>query len=67
MDNYSKPIKNITIVGAGFMGTQIGFHCAVKGYKVCFYDASSKALDRGNAFLRGEIRLRLRSPARKCG
>jgi 3-hydroxybutyryl-CoA dehydrogenase len=46
MDNYSKPIKNVTIVGAGFMGTQIGFHCAVKGYPVCFYDASSKALEK---------------------
>jgi 3-hydroxybutyryl-CoA dehydrogenase len=46
MGNYSKPIKNVTIVGAGFMGTQIGFHCAVKGYPVCFYDASSKALQK---------------------
>jgi 3-hydroxybutyryl-CoA dehydrogenase len=43
---YSKPIKNVTIVGAGFMGTQIGFHCAVKGYSVCFYDAFSQSLEK---------------------
>ena len=46
MPNYSKPIKNVTILGAGFMGTQIGFHCAVKGYPVCFYDVSGKALQK---------------------
>ena len=46
MGNYSKPIKNVTIVGAGFMGIQIGFHCAVKGYPVCFYDVSTNALQK---------------------
>jgi 3-hydroxyacyl-CoA dehydrogenase len=28
------------------MGTQIGFHCAVKGYSVCFHDACGKALGK---------------------
>jgi 3-hydroxybutyryl-CoA dehydrogenase len=46
MDNYSKPIKNVTIVGAGFMGTQIGFHCAVKGYPICLHDASTQVLEK---------------------
>jgi len=46
MGKYSKQIKNVTIVGAGFMGTQIGFHCAVKGYPVCFQDASGTELQK---------------------
>ena len=46
MGKYSKQIKNVTIVGAGFMGTQIGFHCAVKGYQVCFLDVSREALQK---------------------
>jgi 3-hydroxybutyryl-CoA dehydrogenase len=46
MAKYSKPIKNVTVVGAGFMGLQIGFHCAVKGYSVRFYDVSGEILEK---------------------
>lgn len=43
-------IRNVLIIGAGTMGRQIGFLCAMKGYQVVLYDmaeeALSKAMDR---------------------
>ncbi|MBR5473411.1 MAG: NAD/NADP octopine/nopaline dehydrogenase family protein [Clostridia bacterium] len=54
---------NITIVGAGNIGTQIAVHCASKGHKVIIYtskcDLFSKDLkivnELGETFLSGEI------------
>jgi len=37
-------IKNILIIGAGTMGHQIGFICAVSGYEVIVYDAFPEVL-----------------------
>ena len=39
-------IKNVCIVGSGFMGSQIGLQCAVHGYDVCMHDVSQPALRR---------------------
>ena len=39
-------IKTVCIVGAGFMGAQIGLHCAVHGYDVWLVDAAQEALER---------------------
>jgi len=37
-------IKKVLIIGAGTMGHQIGFVCAVSGYEVMIYDAFPKIL-----------------------
>lgn len=37
-------IKKVLIIGAGTMGHQIGFVCAVSGYEVMVYDAFPKIL-----------------------
>jgi 3-hydroxybutyryl-CoA dehydrogenase len=39
-------IKNVCIVGSGFMGSQIGLQCAVHGYRVWMHDVSESALQR---------------------
>ncbi len=38
-------ISNVLIVGAGAMGQQIGFQCAMSGYNVTLYDVETKYLD----------------------
>ena len=40
------PIKSICIVGAGYMGYQIGLQCASHGTPVRMYDISGEALDQ---------------------
>jgi len=40
-----KDIKKVLILGAGTMGQQIGFLCAMHGYKVTFYDISDDILE----------------------
>jgi 3-hydroxybutyryl-CoA dehydrogenase len=35
-----KDIKKVLILGAGTMGQQIGFVCAMHGYDVTLYDIS---------------------------
>jgi 3-hydroxybutyryl-CoA dehydrogenase len=42
----TKPFKTVCIVGAGYMGAQIGFHCATHGYTVWLVDALAEALQR---------------------
>jgi 3-hydroxybutyryl-CoA dehydrogenase len=37
-------IESVCIVGAGFMGAQIGLQCAVHGYRVWLVDTSQQAL-----------------------
>ena len=40
-----EPIRNVCIVGAGFMGSQIGLQCSSHGFPVRLYDVSGEALD----------------------
>jgi 3-hydroxybutyryl-CoA dehydrogenase len=39
------PIESVCIVGAGYMGYQIGLQCASHGFPVRMYDISEEALD----------------------
>ncbi len=39
-------IRNVLIIGAGNMGQQIGFQCAVSGYEVVLYDVGQAALEK---------------------
>ena len=45
-------IKNVLIVGSGTMGQQIGFQCAMHGFKVTMYDVRKEALDSCRAIHR---------------
>ena len=38
-------VKRVLAIGAGTMGHQIGFLCAMRGYEVVIYDLSAEALD----------------------
>lgn len=40
------PIRNVLIVGAGFMGSQIGLQCVLHGCRVTMYDVDDKALSQ---------------------
>jgi len=39
-------VRQVLIIGAGNMGQQIGFQCAVSGYDVIFYDVGQGALEK---------------------
>ncbi|RPH49585.1 MAG: 3-hydroxyacyl-CoA dehydrogenase [Desulfobacteraceae bacterium] len=39
-------IRQVLIIGAGNMGQQIGFQCAVSGYEVAFYDVGEGSLEK---------------------
>jgi 3-hydroxybutyryl-CoA dehydrogenase len=41
-----KTIETVCIVGAGFMGAQLGLHCAAHGYTVWLVDLADQALER---------------------
>ena len=43
-------IKNVTIAGAGTLGSQIAWQTAFKGFNVTVYDAFEKGLKRGKQF-----------------
>jgi 3-hydroxybutyryl-CoA dehydrogenase len=43
-------IKNVTIAGAGTLGSQIAWQTAFKGFDVTVYDAFDKGLARGKQF-----------------
>ena len=45
-------IKNVVVVGAGAMGSQIGLLCALAGYSASITDISQEALDRAETALR---------------
>lgn len=38
-------IKNVLIVGAGTLGSQIGFQCAIHGFRTTMYDTQADALE----------------------
>lgn len=42
----TKPFETVCIIGAGFMGAQIGLHCATHGYTVWFVDSLEEELQR---------------------
>ena len=58
-----KSSETICIIGSGFMGTQIGLHCAVKGYNIWLIDISelelNKALERQSQELKTGARPRI--------
>src|SRR5258705_12945927 len=41
-------IKNITILGAGNLGSRIGLQAAISGYRVVFYDLNEGAFHRAH-------------------
>jgi len=41
-----RDIRKVLIIGAGTMGQQIGFVCAMNGYDVVFYDISDEILEK---------------------
>ena len=43
-------IKNVTIAGAGTLGSQIAWQTAFKGFNVTVYDAFDKGIERGKLF-----------------
>ena len=45
-------IKNVVVVGAGAMGSQIGLLCALAGYSASITDIAQEALDRAETALR---------------
>jgi 3-hydroxybutyryl-CoA dehydrogenase len=45
-------IKNVVVVGAGAMGSQIGMLCALAGYSATITDIAQDALDRAETGLR---------------
>jgi 3-hydroxybutyryl-CoA dehydrogenase len=55
----TRPFEAVCIVGSGFMGAQIGLHCAVCDYPVWLVDASAEALERAAAFQSQEVDRRL--------
>lgn len=40
------PIESVSVVGAGYMGYQIGLQCASHGFPVFMFDISGEALDQ---------------------
>lgn len=57
----TKPIETTCILGAGFMGTQIGLHCAVHGYEVWFIDISREVLERATESYTRELQRRVKN------
>ena len=39
-------IEKVLIIGAGTMGHQIGFQCAIHGFKIALYDVAQDVLDK---------------------
>ena len=48
-------IRNILVVGAGAMGSQIGMVCALAGYSTVVQDIAVEALDRAESQLRARL------------
>lgn len=54
-----KPFETVCIAGAGFMGAQIGLHCAVKGYNIRLVDNLERSLEQASGRLSQELDTRL--------
>jgi len=50
-----EPIKAVCVVGAGFMGWQIGLQCASHGFPVRLYDISVESLEKAKEAIQGEL------------
>jgi len=48
--NKTMKIKNVTIAGAGVLGSQIAWQTALYGYNVTVYDAFEEGLEKGKEF-----------------
>ena len=63
-------IKNVAVVGAGAMGSQIGMLCALAGYSATISDISRDALDRAlvdlAAFYRDVLLVQSGSPGQRA-
>jgi 3-hydroxybutyryl-CoA dehydrogenase len=55
----NKPIENVCIFGAGFMGTQIGLQCASYGYKTWIFDNLEKSLEHASQSFTQELEARV--------
>jgi len=55
----TKPIETVSVVGAGFMGTQIGLQCAFYSYTVWLIDVSEKVLEQSSQVCRQELEARV--------
>jgi 3-hydroxybutyryl-CoA dehydrogenase len=55
----NKKIENISIIGAGFMGTEIASRAVLKGYRVTIFDIEPSALEKSKetveAFIQAKI------------
>lgn len=56
-------LQNIAIIGAGFMGTQIGLQCAVHGCYTTIIDTENSALDRSKSLVDEELERRVQDAA----
>jgi len=54
-------IKNITVAGAGILGSQIAWQTAFHGFTVTVYDISQEAIERGKNFHQKFARLFIKS------
>lgn len=52
-------IHHVLVIGAGTMGRQIGFWCALKGYDVTVYDVSPEALQKSAANMKADATQRI--------
>jgi 3-hydroxybutyryl-CoA dehydrogenase len=55
----TRAIETICVVGAGYMGAQIGLQCAAHGYTVWLADSSPEALERAKTSHAQELAKRL--------
>lgn len=57
----TKSVETICVVGASFMGTQIGLHCAVYGYTVRIVDISRDVMKKAAEMQRLELESRVKA------
>jgi len=50
-----KPIRTVCVVGAGFMGWQIGLQCSSHGFPVAFHDVSPDSLELAICSIKEEM------------
>ena len=55
----TRPIQRICIVGAGFMGRQVGLRSAIHGHDVWLVDVSREALEEAREYLSQELLARV--------